>query len=110
MTDTEIRMTDEEHIKSMEQRREHQHKTNEKFQSKTKTVIDKQVLKPGDVVMHRDLPNFDKPRDTFVVVSQEADMVTVRKMTNQLRMKTYEVRSEKLVLVFTPEKTKKAKI
>ena len=85
------------------ERRKEQHLSNEKRQSKSKVVIPHHEFKPGDVVMYRDLPDYNKPRDTFVVVSQEDDWVTVRKMSNQLRMKTYQVRREKLVLVFSPE-------
>ena len=98
-----VDISDEGLKKELVERRKEQHMSNEKRQSKSKITVPHQIFNPGDVVMYRDLPDFNKPRDTFVVVSQEGDWVTMRKMSNQLRMKTYQVRREKLVLVFSPK-------
>ena len=103
LANVEVKVSDTTLKEELATRREEQHKINEKRQLKTKKLIPPQIFHPGDVVMYRDLPDLNKPRDTFVVVSQEDSWVTMRKMTNQLRMKTYVVRMEKLILVFSPK-------
>ena len=50
--------------------------------------------------MLRILPNYDKQRDMFVVVDQKEDMVEIRKMNEQLRMRTYHVKASQLIKVF----------
>ena len=102
MTDTKTETNDETLKEDLKQRRERYHTSNEKNRAKTRVKIQADKFDPGDIVMHRALPTFDKPRDTFIVVEQKEDLVTIRKMNNQLRMKTYEERAENLVLVFKP--------
>ena len=102
LTHAAITPDDETLKKDLQTRREKSHLANEKNRMKTRHKIELPEFAPGDIVMYRDLPDYNKPRDTFIVVHQKDDMVTIRKMNNQLRMKTYEVRAELLVLVFTP--------
>ena len=85
----------------MEDRHKKQQEAGQKSQEKSRVTIELQHFDQGDIVMYRDLPNHDKPRDTFIVVEHKKDIVTVRKM----RMKTYNVRPEKLILVFKPSKS-----
>ncbi len=60
-------------------RREKYHQSNLKNRAKTRSEVDQTTFDPGDVLMTRDLPNYDKARDTFIVVKQEDDIVTIRK-------------------------------
>lgn len=104
MTRSDIVIEDDKVKDNIETRRAKQHEANAKSRGKTSQVIEKIQFDPGDVVMYRDLQDYNKPRDTFIVVEHTSEMVTIRKMTNQLRMKTYEVRPEKLILVFKPSR------
>ena len=93
-------MNDAKEIADLGDRRDSQHKAHEKFRSKTSVVIPKQSFQEGDLVMYRTLSDYNQKRDTFVVIKQIDDMVEIRKMNNQLRMKTYKVKAELLVPIF----------
>ena len=100
LTSKEFPLDDEKEIEKLGDRRKYQHEAHEKFRSKTSVNIPTQSFKEGDLVMYRSLPDYNKKRDTFVVVKQDGNLVEIRKMSNQLRMKTYKVKVELLVPVF----------
>ena len=52
--------------------------------------------------MYRDIENYDAGRDTFIVVKDHGDEVEIRKFKNQIRLKTYRVKREQIVLIFSP--------
>ena len=60
----------------------------------------------GDIVMYRDVENYDAARDTFIVMEDDGKDVEIKKFKNQLRMKTYSVKREQLILIFSPSPIK----
>ena len=53
--------------------------------------------------MLRDMDDLNGPRDTFMVMGEEDGMFRIRKMKDKVRMKTYLVKREQIILVFTPD-------
>ena len=92
---------DRELLNKLIDRRKGQHLANEKHNLKHSVTIPEQKFHPGDLVMYRELHSADKKRDTFMVVSQEGNQVTIRKMSEQLRLKTYTVKSQQLILTMS---------
>ena len=72
---------------NLKERRSLQHKANEKNKGKTRITVPHQTFQTGDIVMYREMPNLDSPRDTFVVVEDDGGDVMIRKMVKQLRLK-----------------------
>ena len=65
LTSKKIDINDQEDLEKLEERRAYQHKTHENFQAKTKIKAKEVKFKKGDLVMHRDLPNFNKKKRHF---------------------------------------------
>merc|ERR1711884_629975 len=72
-------------LADLAERREYQHKSSEKLNSKSKKKVDVKAFSEGDIVMYRDITNYDAARDTFIVVSDNHTGVRIRKFKNQLR-------------------------
>ena len=100
LSNKDIATTDDERRQEIQERRQSQHDSNKVTNSRTKITVEKLSYRAGDVVMFRELPNLNKSRDTFIVVSSTSSLVTIRKMSDQLREKTYEVKPEQLIKVF----------
>ena len=106
MTSRPFLNDDEQELKDLKDRREKQHLANEKQKSKTRKRIDHVDYKQGDVVMFRDVDNYDAVRDTYIVVSDDGIDVTLRKFKKQMRLKTYVVKREQIILIFSPSTLK----
>ena len=52
--------------------------------------------------MMREMADLSKKREVYVVVRDEGELVEIRKMEKQLRLKTYEVDRDQIFKVFNP--------
>ena len=102
MTSRPFLHNDEVELQSLKDRREKQHLASEKHKGKTRKKIDHVDYKQGDIVMFRDVDNYDAARDTYIVVNDDGNDVTLRKFKKQMRLKTYVVKREQIILVFSP--------
>ena len=101
-TNKNFDLNDSRLMENLQERREIQHRANEKNKSKFRHEVEIKVFKEGDIVMYREMVNLDYPRDTFVVVEDDGSSeVKIRKLSKQLRLKTYSVKREQLVLIFS---------
>ena len=100
MTGKDIIIDTDQHLGEMASRREAQHKENMKTNLRTRVQIPVPTFNVGDIVMYREMSNLNKSRDTFVVDTVKDDIIIIRKMNDQLRAKTYEVKPEQLIQVF----------
>ena len=104
MTLKPFKQDDAKSLSELAERRKMQHVANEKSNLKTKTKVETVPFSKGDIVMYRDVTNYDAARDTFIVIDEDNTTgVRIRKFKNQLRMKTYQVKREQLILIFSPE-------
>merc|ERR1712020_658131 len=81
---------------------EAQHKHDLAHKGKSRAQIEFQQYKPGDLVMMREMADLSKKREVYVVVKDEGELVEIRKMEKQLRLKTYEVDRDQIFKVFNP--------
>lgn len=85
-------------------RRKEQQKHDTSTKAKTREKIPFEQYSPGVIVMLRESSNLDKRREMYVVLKDGGDLVEIRKMEKQLRLKTYRVKREQLLKVFnTPQ-------
>ena len=103
MTSRPFEHDDKKTITELTNRREAQHQRSEKFQAKSKSIIQHVDYSQGDLVMYRDIENYDAGRDTFLVVADHGQEIEIRKFKDQIRMKTYRVKREQIILVFSPK-------
>lgn len=101
LTAHDLTLDDDQRRQDLVERRAAQHKSNRNSNLRTKTIVPKMDFAVGDVVMYRDMPNLNRQRDTFLVMDVTPDSVTIKKMSDQLREKTYTVKHEQLIKVFT---------
>ena len=106
MTSKPFAQDDDRTLADLQQRREAQHKASMKSKSKTRKKIEPRKFEKGDVVMYRDVENYDAARDTFIVMEDDGTDVKIKKFKNQLRMRNYLVKREQLVLIFSPSSIK----
>ena len=66
------------------------------------TILEFQKYNPGDLVMLREMGDLSKKREVYIVVKDEGDLVEIRKMEKQLRLKTYEVDRDQIFKIFKP--------
>ena len=102
MTSKPFSHDDEKTLRDLTLRREKQHEASEKHNSKSRVKIDHIDYHEGDIVMYRDIENYDAGRDTFIVVKDHGDEIEIRKFKKQMRLKTYRVKREQIVLIFSP--------
>ena len=108
MTSKPFPQDDQKTLDDLRTRRAAQHDANMKSKSKTRKKIDPVKFEKGDVVMYRDVENYDAARDTFIVMEDDGKDVEIKKFKNQIRMKTYSVKREQLILIFSPSSIKTA--
>lgn len=108
MTSKPFLHNDDVELQNLKERREKQHLANEKHKGKTRKKIEHVDYKQGDIVMFRDVDNYDAARDTYIVVSDDGNDVTLRKFKKQMRLKTYVVKREQIILIFSPATLGKA--
>ena len=101
LTGSPIKLSDSSDITELTERRELQHTRNAKNRSKTKVMVPFVQYNKGDIVMFRDMNTLDTPRDTFVVVQDNGEEVEIRKLKRQMRLRTYKVKREQIILVFS---------
>ena len=106
MTSRPFAQDDQKTLDDLRSRRAAQHEANMKSRSKTRKRIQPMKFEKGDIVMYRDVENYDAARDTFIVMEDDGKDVEIRKFKNQLRMKTYSVKREQLILIFSPSSLK----
>ena len=97
-TFTQLNREIEEEITS---RRREQQKHDTTTKAKTRAKIPFVEYSPGDIVMLRETSNLDQKRETYVVLEDDGNLVEIRKMEKQLRLKTYKVKREQLLKVFS---------
>ena len=101
LTGSPIKLSDSSDITELAKRRELQHERNTRNRSKTKITVPFVKYNKGDIVMFRDMNTLDTPRDTFVVVEDNGNEVEIRKLKRQMRLRTYKVKREQIILVFS---------
>ena len=102
MTSRPFAQDDQKTLEDLKTRRAAQHDANMKSKSKTRKRIEPMKFKKGDVVMYRDVENYDAARDTFIVMEDDENNIEIKKFKNQIRMKTYSIKREQLILIFSP--------
>ena len=75
LSGTFVPLDDEASAKALAERRLVQHQKNSKFQQKTKPALPEETFDKGQLTMFRDVNNYDKPRDTFIVVGNNEEGV-----------------------------------
>ena len=102
MTGEQFEMTKEQVREEISDRRNSQHNHDMNCKGKTRKKIEFQKYNPGDLVMLREMGDLSKRREVYVVVKDEGDLVEIRKMEKQLRLKTYEVDRDQIFKIFNP--------
>ena len=105
LTGDDIKIDEDSHLQDLSARRQAQHEANKKTNLRSRKEITPDQFKIGDIVMYREMANLNKARDTFVVIDADQKYITIRKMNDQLRLKTYEVKPEQLIKVFENDDT-----
>ena len=102
MTGEQFEMAKEQVREEIADRRDLQHKHDMNCKGKTRKRIEFQKYNPGDLVMLREMGDLSKKREVYIVVKDEGNLVEIRKMEKQLRLKTYEVDRDQIFKIFKP--------
>ena len=99
-TGTKLQVDDKQLIEDKVSERLHNHAASAKYRARGKTIAQKSLVKPGDVIFLYSDRSKLKEREKYLVISHDDSYAYIQKFTtNQLRSKKYRVKMTDIITV-----------